>query len=163
MNFENTYVSVSPLRESGPCAREHAPKSPRRNCYAFAPISLPYRHIDASKRRIAKFLSATLAGTDGPGVALSMFGLVHAAARAPEVMLVLVGPGEGGESALLCARGKSLWGPGHDEAPSSTLQNEGEFRKQGRLYRDMRWVAFGESGGLVGLQEDTFKLIVGGG
>ena len=137
MNFENTYVSVSPPCDSEPFACEHAPKSPSRNCYAFAPTSLSYRHSDASKRRMAKFLSTTLAGTDGFDIILSMFSLVAAGARAPEVMSTLVGPGGDGESLLLCPLRKSIWGSGHAEAPASMLQNEEEFRRQGHLYRDM--------------------------
>ena len=38
------------------------------------------------------------------------------------------------------------------------LQVEDEFRKQGHLYRKLRWVAFDESKASSGLVEETFKL-----
>ena len=44
VDFENTYASISSLSESEPFACERAPKYPSRNCYAFAPSSLSYRH-----------------------------------------------------------------------------------------------------------------------
>ena len=110
MNFENTYVSISSPSESEPFVCEHAPKSPSRKCYAFVPISLSYRHIDASKRRMTKFLETALAGTEGFGIILSLFSLVAAGGRAPGVKLVLVCTGRDGKPFLLCALGKSICG-----------------------------------------------------
>ena len=50
---------------------------------------------------MAKFLATTLEVTDEFGIVLSMFILVAAGARAPEVMLVLVGHGEMGNPSFL--------------------------------------------------------------
>ena len=94
---------------------------------------------------------------------LSHMALVAASGRLPEIMIVFVGPGGEGGTLLLCDLMSALWGTGHSVAPPSILQTGEEFRKQGHLYRGMKWISVGESRPTVGIEEAVFKIFVPGG
>ena len=48
-------------------------------------------------------------------------------------------------------------------APPSLLQTPEEFRRQGHLYRGLKWISFDEGRPSLGVEEDVFKLFVSGG
>ena len=94
---------------------------------------------------------------------LSYMALVAASGRLPEIMIVFVSPGCEGGTLLLCDLMNAVWGTGHAVAPPSILQTAEEFRKQGNLYRGMKWIPPDESRPTVGVEEDVFKIFVSGG
>ena len=94
---------------------------------------------------------------------LAYMSLVAAGVRLPEIILIFVGPGGEGRALLLCDLMRAVWGSGHAVAPPSILQTAEEFRKQGHLYRGMRWVSVDESKNTLGIEDDVFKIFVSGG
>ena len=154
VNFNNRYYEI--CHENRPpgklvCTRKS--KSPHRNCYTSVPHDISYRLPDSAVRRMRTFLTTTFSGTGG---ALEMFlaymSLVAAGVRLPEIILIFVGPGGEGKTLLLCDLMRAVWGSGHAVAPPSILQTAEEFRKQGHLYRGMRWVSVDKSKNNIGIK-----------
>ena len=94
---------------------------------------------------------------------LAYMSLVAAGVRLPEIILIFVGPGGEGKTLLLCDLMRAVWCSGRAVAPPSILQTAEEFRKQGHLYRGMRWVSVGESKNAKRIEGDVFKIFVSGG
>ena len=133
------------------------------NSHASLPASISFTHSATHVRRMHRFIATTLAGTDGLRLLLSTYALVAAGVRLPEVMLFFACEGGEGGSLLLSTLGRAVWGSGHSEASGAMMQAEEEFRKQGHLYRKLRWMSFDESKPSTGLSEEIFKLFCSGG
>ena len=162
-NFENAYYEVhAPVSTAAPmvCARKR--KSPLNNSYASLTSSISFAHSAVHVRRMHRFIATTLAGTDGIRLLLSMYAIVAAGVRLPEVILFFLGEGGEGKSLLLSTLGRDFWGPGRSEASGAMLQTEGEFRRQGHLYRKLRRMSFGESKPTAGISGEISKLFFSG-
>ena len=48
-------------------------------------------------------------------------------------------------------------------APPPLLQTPEEFRRQGHLYRGIKWISYDEGRPNLGVEEGVFKLFVSGG
>ena len=58
---------------------------------------------------------------------------------------------------------RSVWGAGYGDAPPAIFQTPEEFRRQGHLYRGLRWLSVDEARPTSGVEGDIFKVFVTGG
>ena len=143
---------------------ERRPQAPENDSYTYVPIELHFQLPGDAVRRMDQFFCTTFAGTSGAlEMLLAQKALVAAGARLPEVIIVLVGPGGEGKTLLTVTLGEAVWGTGHADASSSLLQVPEEFRKQGYLLAQMRWISFDECKPDSSIEEEIFKMFAGGG
>lgn len=94
---------------------------------------------------------------------LSHMDIASASIRTPGEILVFVGPSGEGRALLLCDLMGAVWGGGQMVDQPSILHAPGEFRKQGHLYRGIKWISIDEGRPHLGVEEEVFNIFVSGG
>ncbi|CAE6948302.1 unnamed protein product [Symbiodinium sp. CCMP2456] len=116
-----------------------------------------------SRRRYASIILSAFAGSNGLKVLLDQCALIVARARQPDILHMIVGPGQDGKTLVFVDHMRAVFGSGFGCAPSSMLQTEREFQQQGSNFIQCCYLVFDECRREQGLIEDLVKVFVGGG
>ena len=138
-------------------------KDARHGCYVSVPAHLLYQPSMESRRRYAGILLSAFAGSNGLKVLLDQCALTVARARQPDILHMVVGPGQDGKTLVFVDHMRAVFGSGFGCAPSSMLQTEREFQQQGSNFIQCCYLVFDECRREQGLIEDLVKVFVGGG
>ena len=138
-------------------------KDARHGCYVSIPTQLLFQPSTESRRRYAGILLSAFAGSDGLKVLLDQCALVAARARQPDILHMVVGPGQDGKTLIFVDHMRAVFGSGFGCAPCTMLQTEREFQQQGANFIQCCYMVFDECRREQGLVEDLVKVFVGGG
>jgi hypothetical protein len=143
---------------------EQKKKHPKNNCYSTIPCSLGVVPGAEVVEKVFLCLRCHFSGTDGAFETLmSMHCLTAAGKHQPDKMLIPYDLGGTGKTLIYDTYSKSIWGSGHGSCPSSMLQKEDEYRKQGHNFTDCQWLNFDESKPSSGMEEEIVKVLLSGG
>ena len=138
-------------------------KDARHGCYVSIPTQLLFQPSTESRRRYAGILLSAFVGSDGLKVLLDQCALVAARARQPDILHMVVGPGQDGKTLIFVDHMRAVFGSGFGCAPCTMLQTEREFQQQGANFIQRCYMVFDECRREQGLVEDLVKVFVGGG
>ena len=165
VNFSDRYYDVRPWGAgTGRMMVERRPQARENDSYTYVTFELHFRPPGGAVRDMDPFLRTAVAGSSGAlEMSLAQNALATTGERLQEVIIVLVGPGGEGKTLLTVTLGVAARAAGHAGASSPLLQAPEEFRRQGYLLAQLRWISFDESKPNSTLAEGIFKMIAGGG
>ena len=133
------------------------------NCYARIPVRLLRKVNTEDELRLSRFLRSSFAGKEsGLDLLLATCAIVARGDRVPDSLLIFIGKGGEGKSALLRSLFRKVWGSTFAGLPPAVIQKEDEFRKQGRNFIGTRWHTIDESNPNHGLQTEELKVYTAG-